>query len=368
MLRHALGRVGAVAIVVTLFVACAGSPASTPITTASAPATTAAAVATPASTASPAATALPPGVPTNERLWGDWIAHLDRLPGIGMVGPRIQLSVDWQAGIDLWVQPYDGDQLLQSTSVAAAANQIRLIAKDSISGCRLGDEGTYLWFRSPGGLYLKLDAIEEACPARRAALERTWVHSLGAVNDGGTGVALWAFGTSADETYMLATLPSMRMAMIGPENAFDIHSFDHAGPQVAFVVLKNPLGLVEPCSPTSKPQPIDPTTDAFVDYVEGLPGVSVSTAKATVGGRKAVHLTTTSDASVECGEEIVAFWPDAPGADDAWGFRPGEPLSLWIVDMGADTNLIWYHGEGVTPADEAAVIESIQFIETLPTP
>jgi hypothetical protein len=41
---------------------------------------------------------------------------------------------------------------------------------------------------------------------------------------------------------------------------------------------------------------------------------------------------------------------------------------MWIVQDGADIILVWYEGDGVTAADQAAFIDGIEFLDDLPTP
>ena len=48
-------------------------------------------------TRAPAAAAMP------AEILGDWLADVDTLPGLGQVGPRIQLSLDWQNGTSAWL-------------------------------------------------------------------------------------------------------------------------------------------------------------------------------------------------------------------------------------------------------------------------
>ncbi len=58
-----------------------------------------------------------------------------------------------------------------------------------------------------------------------------------------------------------------------------------------------------------------------------------------------------------------------PSADDHWAISLGESLSIWIVQVEADkTYMFAYTGADATPADEQAVIDSISFFDTLPTP
>ena len=172
------------------------------------------------------------------------------------------------------------------SSVTAQLGEIHLVSTEGqAGGCSVGDEGRYTWTRSADGLFLTLTKVEDACPARAAILARTWVHPLDAVNDGGPGVIPFA------DRWLQATLPSMRFAMSGPNEAPDIHLFDDQAPSVRLVVIKDSRGFAKPCSTSDHTTvSIPQTTAGFVAYVRSLPGLTVKTTNATVGGRPAVHV------------------------------------------------------------------------------
>jgi hypothetical protein len=79
---------------------------------------------------SPAASSAPAALP--DEVLGDWLADVDTIPTIGKVGPRIQLSMDWQNGLTAWVQTANGNQILMSSSVAANPGEIRLATAEGI--------------------------------------------------------------------------------------------------------------------------------------------------------------------------------------------------------------------------------------------
>jgi hypothetical protein len=325
-----------------------GGPPATPTASPTSPS---------ASPSQAASTAL---APLPDDMWGDWVADVGATPGLGDAPQRIQLSAAWQDGLSAWVQLDDGSLDFYSASVPAGPGEIRLVSSDSLSGCTVRDEGRYRWSRSPDGLFLTLELIEDACALRATTLARSWVRSLGAVNDGGPGIMYFP------DLSVQVTLPAMRFAM-GP---LEVHSFDEADPRTVLVVAMDPMGFAEPCSTSGGTLlPIDRTTDAFVSYVRGLPGFTVDTTEAEVGGYPAIHLSITTSASIDCPiGEIKAFHPMDPAEEGAWTIVPGDPVSLWIVDVEDDTFLFWYEGDEVTPTDEEQVISTVRFLDTLPTP
>ena len=187
-------------------------------------------------TVSPSASLTAAAAPA--RSWGDWQATSQgAIAGLFGANEHIQLSIDWQDGLHTWIQTTLGNQVLKSETVQAPTGQIDLLATGAETiGCAAGDLGRYGWSRSADGLFLTLTLVDDTCANRAAALARTWVHSLTAVNDGGTGV----FPITG---WLKATLPSMRWAL----DDTGLHSFDAADPAISFVVITDPLGYDQPC-------------------------------------------------------------------------------------------------------------------------
>ena len=242
----------------------------------------------------------------------------------------------------------------------APAGEIDLVATgaDTI-GCGAGDLGRYGWSRSADGLFLTLTLVDDTCANRAAAMARTWVHSLTAVNDGGTGV----FPITG---WLKATLPSMRWAL----DDTGLHSFDAADPAISFVVITDPLGYDQPCGASGRgPVPGvsaggTASVTAYADYLRTRPGFDATVANAQVGGHQAAHVVLTPKPSFTCPAGSYALFHDGNERDVV----PGQPHSLWIVNTGGHTYVITYEGDGVTSTDEQAVISSMTFLDALPTP
>jgi hypothetical protein len=299
-------------------------------------------------------------------LLGDWQAEAaEPIDGVSDAGERIQLALDWDQGQSAWIQPEIGELSLNSTSVAAAADELRFVSTGRLGGCTPGDEGRYRWERSADGLFLTLTVIEDACASRAAAFDRTWVHSLSAVTDGGPGVIPF-------DPWIQATLPSRLWGMSGPADGPVLAAFGEGAPALEFTAIRNPMGFDAPCSGTRQGVQLDPTAAAITEYVRGLPGVTVTTADASIGGLPAVHLTIESDAGVDCPiGEIMAFHPPRVTDQGEYTMALGQPRSFWVVERDGDVWVFWYAGGvgvTVTTADEQAVIDSIRFVDQLPTP
>jgi hypothetical protein len=296
-------------------------------------------------------------------LWGDWLADVSSIPNLGPAGPRIQLSFDWQEGKTAWVQVNSmGTQALQSRSLAAAPGEIRLLTTEANAGCAVGDEGRYRANRSTDGMFLTVSSIEEACATRGTTLGRTWVRSLGAVNDGRHGIVNY-FAPAIE-----ITLPAATFAAGGSSEAADISSdsgFD-------LIAVKNPSGFTAPCAAAGGDRsPIKPTTAAFLAYAKRLPSFSVKTTKETLDRHPAVHLAITTSASIDCASgEVFEFGPNDLTVTDGgyWSVKPGDPESIWIVEVGDDLFLLQFGGPSVSEAAAKQVMSTIHFVEKLPTP
>ena len=321
----------------------------------------------PTPSASPSSdTSTPVVMPDTVR--GDWQAETtESIRNVAMAGERIQLSLDWQVGQTAWIQPPRGDNVYVSRSVAAAPGELAFVSDGSLVGCAPGDVGRYAWERSSDGLYLTLTVIEDGCTERAAAFGRTWVHSLSAVTDGGIGV------TPFSDRWLQATVPSLRWGLGGDQDAWDLTTFEDGDPDIRFLAIRDPMGISEPCDASRIPIQIDDTLDAFVEYLEGLPGLTVAAEDAVVDGHPAKHVTVASDDGVvdcvlQSTGEVMAFHASDPTATGEWGLHPIGPHTMWIVDVDGVPFLLWYVGDGVELQDAQAVIDSVRFLDALPTP
>ena len=314
------------------------------------------------SASSPSSAALP-GVAVPADMLGDWQAKSATLDGMFAAGEPMQLSINWDGGREFWIQTTTGSRVLKSDSVVAPAGEIALVTATGAeaAGCQPGQLGRYTWSRSTDGLFLTMTAVTEACANRQAALARTWVHSQSAVTDGRTGVFPF-------DGWIKMTLPRQRFGLSGTQGLGYLHPME--GPDRKLLIIKDPLGIDQPCGTTRAAIDIPQTTAGFVSYVRTLPGFTTSTEAATVGGRPAVHVTIRPRGSATCQNgEIVAFHgalPDEP--DSEWSLAVGAPHSMWVIEFGGHTVLVIYEGADVTPADESSVISSFQFLPELPTP
>jgi hypothetical protein len=291
---------------------------------------------------------------------GDWLADVQTIPSIGQVGPRIQLSLDWEFGLTAWIQTYTGSQVLKSASMAASPGEIHLATADATWYCDLQSEGRYHWTRSADGLYLTLTALEDACTVRATTLGRTWVRSLGAVNDGRAGIVNY-FNPAIQ-----MTLPADRYAAGGGFEAADLAG--DAGNQ--FIAVKDPAGFDAPCSRTGGAHiVIGKTRAAFSAYLSGLTGFTPTTTEHVIDGLPATHLDIPTSKDVACdGGRVFEFAPSDLAAGPSWFIAQGDRDSIWLAEKQGHLYLLQYIGDKVTPAEEEAVMSTIHFVDKLPTP
>jgi hypothetical protein len=313
-------------------------------------------------TASPSASASPlPAVPAVLRQ--DWHADVavDGLPALGVHEAQIQLSFSFDQPIE-WIQTgFSGNaQLVQhSSAFDDGPGRVRLVSSETLGGCQFGDDAHYQWAVSGNGLYLTLTAVSDPCASRRSTLERTWVHSLAARNLGGPGVLYFQPG-------IRMTLPAAAWGAGGENDVYDISS----DTGFEFIAVENPAGFTDPCSLTGGNHKAVPSTiAAYSAYLKTLPGFTVTSTSKTIGGDPAVHLAIKTSASANCnGGHIFEFAPPDLTSDGNWFITPGDPDSIWLVQIGRDLLLLQWLGPGVTATDEQQVLSTITFIDKLPTP
>jgi hypothetical protein len=294
----------------------------------------------------------------------DWQADVavDALPALGPHDARIQLSFAYDTR-EAWIQTgifTNQNIVLGGTAYGTGPSTVRLVSSDSVGGCRSGDEGVYSWAISGNGLYLALTAQSEACASRMATLQRTWVHSLAARNLGGPGVL------SYFQPSIQMTLPAANWGAGGETGAASVTSDTNS----TFIAVKNPAGFTQPCVATGRHHVAEPATIAgFTAYLKSLPGFTVTSTSATIGGMPATHLTIPTSSKTVCDDgRLYEFAPNDLTSSGGWFITPGDPDTIWLVQVGKDLYLLQWLKDGATAADEQNILSTISFIDKLPTP
>jgi hypothetical protein len=319
----------------------------------------------PSAVASPSPSTKPePVVAVPKAIRGDWHAEVDELAGITSQPQPIRVAFEWGEGRSAWLQlDGEGSQLLQSSPLAAADGEIRLRADRGSVACNTGEIGHYRWSRSDDGLFLTFELVEDACAARGMALARAWVHSLSAVNDGGLGVV-------PGDPWMQVELPHKAFAMSGGTDAADVHTYDRTVPFNSLLELKSPMGYRAPCEADMQPFAIEPTAQAFGDYLLTLPGLQVERAETTIDGHDALAFEVEAMTEVECPTgQVGIFRSRVPSETEAtWAYGPGDQFFLRALERDGSLYVLSWDGEGQTADDAGAIFDSIRFLDSLPTP
>jgi len=226
-------------------------------------------------------------------------------------------------------------------------------------GCHEGDIGHYRWSQGTDARTVTLALLDDACVTRGQTLPRSWWRALDWSSNGGQGVI------STLDPAVLLTLPDGQFTGHTYLDAIEIGNDATASTLYA---IKDPWGWSDPCSATGgTARPIATNRGAYLDYLRGLPGFSVTTQELTIGGRPAVHATVKTDAAIDCPGGVIIEWiagADAPGGV-TWHLTPGDPDSLYLVEAPGHVFLFQYLGPGLSTADELRVMETIGFQESL---
>ncbi len=347
----------AVAVGGVALLASRPSPDAVPIGAPSASPASLAPAATPAPTPSPAPT--PAIAPLDGALRSEWLADVATVDGVAEHDPRVRLVVG-SGGRTVALQTNKfGNTTLSSSPVEATPTELRLVTDEAGAGCEVGDEGTYRWTLSDDGLLLELEPITDVCAARASAFGRTWTRSLDAHSPGGRGVI------SAFDPGVLVTLPDQPF---GGQTTADSAEIGSVVANAALYVVKNPWGLAEPCvAESSTTVPLESGVDPFIAYLRTLPGADVATDELAIGGHRAAHVDLTIDPAAECSASAMDAWTAKNVTSGwRWGIALGDSASLYVVELPDATYVLQYFGESVTPADEAAVMSTVVFVDALP--
>jgi hypothetical protein len=189
------------------------------------------------------------------------------------------------------------------------------------------------------------------------------VHSLTAVTDGGLGVL-------PENPWLEITMPKQRFGASGfGTDASWLHPMSDTDPNRFLMLMVDPLGFDKPCETTRRPIAIRPTTKAFEQYLTGLAGLTVKASAATVDGVAGRRIDVVVDSGLQCASgDMGLFHSRIETETDAdWTMPPGQAIYLWTTVKDGHLRVYGFGGDGVTAVDGHTVIDSIRFIQTLPT-
>ncbi|MBI3745247.1 MAG: hypothetical protein HY264_01730 [Chloroflexi bacterium] len=283
-----------------------------------------------------------------------WIADVDTIQGL-FHDARIRLEAG--AGRQQVAVTYGAGQPAQlSQPVTGAPESLSVVSLTDGSGCKAGNYGVYGLATSADGVTLTLTLVADECGPRASLLARTWTRSLDATSNGGRGVI------GALDPPLLVTLPADRYVSGTGNNGAFIE-----GSRRTIVAFKDPVGWSEPCTASGGSRlAVAPNTVAFIDYLKTLPGFTVQTAAFAIDGQPGVRVTIPTSKTPACeNNRVQEFTTNTPG--DVGSFiRQGDTDVLYLVQVGVALYLLQWLGDGVTPAEEQAVLSTVHFIGSLP--
>lgn len=292
-----------------------------------------------------------------DALRSTWMADAGSGSRGGGAGSVIRLEID-EAGHRVSVIDA-GASAFMSEPVAGPPDELDLALLESEAGCQTGDVGRYRYSPSSDGLFLTLNSVADACAARAAQLGRPWVRAIDAISTGGRGLA------AAFEPMFLITLPA---AGYVSEAGVDSLTLTSASLDRTLITVRNPVGFTDPCSSTGGSKlPVAPTIAAFTEYMKTLPGFTVQSASLEIDGRSAVVLTIPSTQTADCPSHKVNEWTAADSrAGGGWLLRQGVTDVVYLVEVDGNLVLMQWLGEGVTTAEEQALLSTVQFTASVP--
>jgi len=320
----------------------------------------------PSSSPSPSPSPAPSPTPAQapESLRSSWVAYAGAAASPGSQGALLRLVISPDGAR---VSVFDaGVESFTSTPVGTQTTEFDLISTGTAGGCQIGDLGRYGFaFGTDGtlpgsdGTLLAFTIVSDACPARAAALDRTWVHAIDADSNGGRGV------TTAFAPMFLITLPPAGYVAAGDSDSLTLTS---TTPDRTLLAVRNPVGRTTPCSPTGGAKlPVAPTIKGFTAYMRTLPGFTVQSSALLIDGHPAVLLTIPSIVTADCPSHRVNEYTTGAGdGSGGWALTQGDTDVVYLVEVDGNLVLLQWLGAGVTRTEEQALLATIRFTVALP--
>ena len=250
-------------------------------------------------------------------------------------------------------------------STVAAPGELVLTLTSQIGRCAAGATGDYRWTVSAQTTTLTLEAIDDECPDRAAALAGTWTHT--------------ACPTRGNDCLGFLEAGTYRSVNFDP---FDTDSYG----QVTYTVpdgwtsTLDDKGRLELLPPDANEQgahgvflfaDVAPTTSdclatplatvgklAIADSITETPGLVTSTAVTEVGGYEAQAIDITATDLVCDGEQPLLA--SRPGAETSWTstIGDGQQMRIVLVDLADDRTLALVISSDRTTSEYAALLDA----------
>ena len=349
---------------------------------------------TPTSSASVAGGGAPP------ELIDRWAGAVKPISALASPATRAFLDIQG-AGLRFDGGPGEPRNLFASEVAAVGANTFVLTATTPTTGCQPFDKGTYTWSLSPEGVTLTLDAVDDQCSARAAALSGSWTHTacrdathdcFGVLEPGTySSIEFDPFGTQSvgQLTYTVAT---------GWSNSADYATnyflrpsadyladpgFDGGDTVSGIYVWAGTVAADQPADCAAIPAPgVERTADAIAAHLGSMSGViAVDRGTVTIGDRSARELDISIDPAFTAacpwsnGEPFrsLIMFADLGEAGGVWGTIRDTRQRVLLVDVAPSrVASIWVDGptDGYDTllANAMPIVETMQFADRTPAP
>jgi len=272
---------------------------------------------------------------------GRWVGATPRsLTTPNPDAPAFVVLADDGASLEYFAGGIVNDFNSQLTSTGR--DRVRLVLIGQVGRCASGAIGEYRWTVSPGGTRLTIDAISDECTARSAALPGMWNRvacpvrgrdCLGPLESGRySSVAFDPFDTGSygQVTY---EVPDGWASTVDDKDRLTLLPPSAGDPELDGLSFLGDVTAATDCQAT--PTAVD--LSSIASDLGAVPGVSVTSTSAIVGGFEARVIDLSADGVLACdGRQPLLAARAGVGTPWTLAIGAGERTRIALVDLGGD--------------------------------